>query len=388
MIFFSVLLFFSAAIKSSMAVSGGIGPSADYNSPWESTSTVQTSVDVRNEKFASHTKTGTTIVGLNCRDGVVLGADTRSTGGPLVMDKNKLKIHVVAPRIFCCAAGTSADCDQMTRRARHHLQLLRLERELCSEDSIYDPIQAALISVTNSLDKAQGGRKPSSVMIMGGIDDSGPSLYIIDDSTVPQRVNFASLGSGSTDAIAILESARVQWRKQISLLNSNYPNQERGIEGIDYDRRFVEDIDIETAIKTVRQAVHAGILNDLGSGSHIDICVIQKEGVRQWRESLSLEGDQSHLIIRDGDIFCDTVMKNINDSSASQRNDSGSILTDTVNGDPSMDSVENCLGEMIYRRAKLSNFLLIEKDDESIITRKEKREEKFDDNTLCYIQKI
>ena len=45
------------------------------------------------------TKTGTTIVGLVYKDGVVLGADTRATGGSEVADKNCEKIHYLAPNI-------------------------------------------------------------------------------------------------------------------------------------------------------------------------------------------------------------------------------------------------------------------------------------------------
>ena len=36
----------------------------------------------------SHKKTGTTIVGCKYRDGVVLAADTRATGGSIVVEKN------------------------------------------------------------------------------------------------------------------------------------------------------------------------------------------------------------------------------------------------------------------------------------------------------------
>lgn len=39
------------------------------------------------------TSTGTTIVGCLYRDGVVLGADTRATGGAIVADKNCEKVH-------------------------------------------------------------------------------------------------------------------------------------------------------------------------------------------------------------------------------------------------------------------------------------------------------
>ena len=73
-------------------------------------------------------KTGTTIVGLVykvlcaiesyeayiLKDGIVLGADTRSTTGPTVADKNCEKIHYIAPNIYCCGAGTAADTEHTT----------------------------------------------------------------------------------------------------------------------------------------------------------------------------------------------------------------------------------------------------------------------------------
>lgn len=61
------------------------------------------------------TKTGTTIVGVMCREGVVLAADTRATAGH-VADKNCDKIHFIAPNITCCGAGTAADNEYVTSK--------------------------------------------------------------------------------------------------------------------------------------------------------------------------------------------------------------------------------------------------------------------------------
>lgn len=47
-------------------------------------------------KLPKVTKTGTTIVGIVFKDGVVLGADTRATSGNIVADKNCEKIHFLA----------------------------------------------------------------------------------------------------------------------------------------------------------------------------------------------------------------------------------------------------------------------------------------------------
>jgi len=44
----------------------------------------------------------------------MLAADTRATQGTIVGDKNCYKIHELAPNIYCCGAGTAADCDFTT----------------------------------------------------------------------------------------------------------------------------------------------------------------------------------------------------------------------------------------------------------------------------------
>ena len=62
----------------------------------------------------SATKTGTTICGVLFDGGVLLGADTRSTNGETVADKNCEKIHYIAPNIYCCGAGTAADTESVT----------------------------------------------------------------------------------------------------------------------------------------------------------------------------------------------------------------------------------------------------------------------------------
>ena len=69
--------------------------------------------------FKAAMKTGTTISGVVFKGGVVLGADTRSTNGETVADKNCEKIHYIAPNIYCCGAGTAADTEAVTGARRH-----------------------------------------------------------------------------------------------------------------------------------------------------------------------------------------------------------------------------------------------------------------------------
>merc|ERR1719334_1591184 len=88
---------------------------------------------VRNEKLSqagiqmpTAIKTGTTIVGVVYKDGVVLGADTCATAGDIVADKNCNKLHYLQPNIYCAGAGTAADLEMTTEMMASQLELHRL----------------------------------------------------------------------------------------------------------------------------------------------------------------------------------------------------------------------------------------------------------------------
>jgi hypothetical protein len=124
------------------------------------------------------------------------------------------------------------------------------------------------------------GRKTQAVIIVGGMDSTGPGLFQLDAEGVPTRVTFGALGSGCTDALAVLEQARRDWLNGAE--TSTVP-------------LFVENVNVKDAVATVRRAVQAGILNDLGSGSHVDLCVITAEGSRTWRETQVSSWDKDRL---------------------------------------------------------------------------------------------
>ena len=117
------------------------------------------------------TKTGTTICAVVFKDGVVLAADTRSTGGDIVANKNCEKLHYMAPNIYCAGAGTAADCDKTTGTISSQLELLRLNtgRQV--------RVVAAQRMVKQMLFRYQG--HIGTYLIMGGVDITGPALYEI-----------------------------------------------------------------------------------------------------------------------------------------------------------------------------------------------------------------
>lgn len=191
------------------------------------------------------TKTGTTICGIVYKDGVILGADTRATGDAIVADKNCSKIHYVAKNMYCCGAGTAADTEVTTRMIASQLELHRLNtgREV--------PVVTANRMLKQLLFRYQG--YIGAALVLAGVDSTGPHLYCIYPHGSTDVLQFTTMGSGSLAAMAVFETG---WK----------PNLEE-----------------EAGKRLVRDAIAAGIFNDLGSGNTIDLCVIRKGSVDYFR---------------------------------------------------------------------------------------------------------
>lgn len=215
----------------------------------------------------------TTICGICCIDGVVLGADSRATGGDLVRDKNKLKIHELSPNLECCVAGSVADCEQITRNVKRLLQDVRIECELSAESHYLNSAFHVKSRILGAFMGGAYGRSIDSAMILGGVDSTGPSLHQITGSGV-QRASCCALGSGRIDALSSLEAYRRVWGPPIEKPLSDAETNS-----------LIENVSVEEAVQVIREAIKSGIMNDLGSGSFIDICVIKDGGeVHKWRE--------------------------------------------------------------------------------------------------------
>jgi len=190
-------------------------------------------------------KTGTTIVGLIYQDGIVLGADTRATEGPIVCDKNCEKIHYIASNIYCCGAGTSADTENTTALISSQLELHRLA------SGRQPRVVTAKTMLKQMLFRYQGNI--SAALVLGGVDITGPHLHTVYPHGSTDDLPFVTMGSGSLAAMAVFEA--------------NYKT------GMKKDE----------AIKLVHAAVCSGIFNDLGSGGNVDIVVITKDGPEIFR---------------------------------------------------------------------------------------------------------
>jgi len=190
-------------------------------------------------------KTGTTICGVVFDGGVVLGADTRATG-ELVADKNCQKIHYIAPNIYCCGAGTAADCKLTAKSTSTQLELLRLNTGASKSRVI-----TAVTMIKRNLFQYQGNIE--CALIVGGVDSSGAFLHGIAPHGSSDSLSYSSQGSGSLAAMSVLES------------------------------RYKDGLTEAEAVQICSDAILAGVFNDLGSGSNVDICIIRKNDTSYLR---------------------------------------------------------------------------------------------------------
>src|SRR3989338_62570 len=68
-------------------------------------------------------KTGTTTVGIICKDGVVIAADKRSTAGGMVANKRQLKLAQIAPNMAIAGSGLVSDIQLTSRVGRAEIKL-------------------------------------------------------------------------------------------------------------------------------------------------------------------------------------------------------------------------------------------------------------------------
>lgn len=110
-------------------------------------------------------------MGVKYDGGVVLGADTRATGGSIVVEKNCEKIHYVAPNIYCCGAGTAADTQFVNLFMSSNMELQRLNSRRQTRVSSY-------VTATSKLLYKYEGHLGAH-LIVGGFDVLGPHLCMI-----------------------------------------------------------------------------------------------------------------------------------------------------------------------------------------------------------------
>ncbi|MEZ0393570.1 MAG: proteasome subunit beta [Desulfurococcaceae archaeon] len=184
-----------------------------------------------------------TVVGIRAKDGVVLASEKRLTYDGFVLSRNAKKLHLVTDRIGVGFAGLHGDANYVAR-------LLKLEAqnyELEVGRSIRVRSLAKVLSIILYSFKLY---PLMTEVVVGGVDDRGPSLFVLDAVGSLIEEKYAAIGSGAQVALGVIEPS---YRDDMALAEAR-----------------------ELAIKSLRTAIERDVL----SGDGIDLLVIGGEGAR------------------------------------------------------------------------------------------------------------
>jgi len=186
---------------------------------------------------------GTTTVGIQAKDGIILCADMRASAGYFIANNNTMKIQKIDEHAGMTMAGGVADAQNITDILRYHANLHRIEKN--------KPIPIKSLTRLTSLIFHQNRGYPFIAdILVGGYDLSGPDLYNIDMFGSVEKKNFVTTGSGSPVAYGLLEE------------------------------EYHENLSVDEAKVIALRAVKAAITRNIGTGDGINIVTIDKDGYR------------------------------------------------------------------------------------------------------------
>ena len=192
-------------------------------------------------------ETGTTTIGVVCRDGVILASDTRATMGHLVAHKKARKIYQIDDHLAMTIAGGLADAQRAVEILKINSRLYKLEvgRPM--------PVKSAARLVANILFRARAFPLLTQILI-GGYDDEGFHVFSLDPLGSLTKEDCVATGSGSFIAYGVLESS------------------------------YSKEKNVAEMLPIIAKAISSAMKRDVASGDSFDIVVITKEGVRELSE--------------------------------------------------------------------------------------------------------
>lgn len=187
---------------------------------------------------------GATTIGLVCSEGVILASEKRVSYGYMVMSRVGKKVFKVADGIGAACAGLISDMQMLIREVEAYANLFRLDANR--------PITVK--SATKLMSSLLFARRLYPLItqtIVGGVDDEGPSVYVLDvlGSVIPDK--YAAVGSGAEIAYGLLEQG------------------------------YKDNMPMDDAKDLIIRAMKSAISRDVMSGDGIDFLIITKEGMTE-----------------------------------------------------------------------------------------------------------
>lgn len=150
------------------------------------------SVDINHLK-KGEVSLGTSIMAVTFKDGVILGADSRTTTGSYIANRVTDKLTQIHDTIYCCRSGSAADTQAVADIVKYHLQMTA--SQLPNDEKPTTEIAASIFQEIcyNNKDSLTAG------IICAGYDDKlGGSVYSIPLGGSIHKQEYAIAGSGST----------------------------------------------------------------------------------------------------------------------------------------------------------------------------------------------
>jgi len=203
-------------------------------------------------------KTGTTTVGIVCKDGIILAADKRASAGYMVANKKENKVVKINDDVAITLAGLVSDAQLLTKVIRAQLKLVELRNGR----------KASIKQAANMLASLSYGNIRKMAMfqsivgfLLAGKDTKGFHLFNIGiDGSLSKYDDYIADGSGMMFAIGHLEA------------------------------NFKKDMTIQEGIKLAVKTMNTAIKRDLATGNGIDVMTITKDGVKKvFEKELEME---------------------------------------------------------------------------------------------------
>jgi len=186
-------------------------------------------------------KTGTTILGIVCKDGVVMAGDNRaSLGGQIVSNKDMQKVIPVNDYLLVAVCGHATEAVKASKLLAAELKLKQLR-------SKKRPTVKEAASLLSNIQVQQ------SAFIVGGVDPNGKaSVYEIIGGLSKEVTDFtASIGSGLMYVLGYLER---MWKPTVT---------------------------VKEGIELAKEALKASMERDMATGNGMNIFTLTKAGIKE-----------------------------------------------------------------------------------------------------------
>ncbi|KAI8822633.1 nucleophile aminohydrolase [Fimicolochytrium jonesii] len=187
---------------------------------------------------------GTTIMAVQFADGVIIGADSRTTTGSYIANRVTDKLTCVHELVYCCRSGSAADTQAVADIVHYHLQLYAVQ------EGERPPVRVAA-NLFREMCYQNKDNLSAGIIVAGWDQYEGPSVYSVPLGGSIHKQPFSIGGSGSTYIYGYC------------------------------DATYKEGMTKEEAIVFTKNSIALAMSRDGSSGGVIRLAVITKDGVER-----------------------------------------------------------------------------------------------------------